>query len=88
VVKDLPETLAKAIALGDQHRETARQFVERLVADHAPGADAVVLEGPVARRLAELARKRKADEIVNRLPRVGALQRRAGQRLPRPAAAG
>jgi nucleotide-binding universal stress UspA family protein len=64
VVKDLPETLAKAIKLGDQHREIARQLVERLVADHAPGADAVVLEGPVARRLAELARERKADEIV------------------------
>jgi nucleotide-binding universal stress UspA family protein len=64
VVKDLPEPLAMALAVSSAHHEIARQLVGQLVALHAPGAEGVVLEGPVARGLADLAREREADEIV------------------------
>jgi len=64
VVKVLPEPLAKALAVSSAYHEIARQLVGQLVALHAPGAEGVVLEGPVARRLADLAREREADEIV------------------------
>ena len=64
VVKTLPETLAKVLVVGDEHREIARQLVNQFVGAYAPGADPVVLEGPVAQSVAEFARERGADEIV------------------------
>lgn len=64
VVKTLPETLAKVLVVGDEHREIARQLVNQFVGAYAPGADPVVLEGPVAQSVADFARERGADEIV------------------------
>jgi nucleotide-binding universal stress UspA family protein len=52
------------MAVGDERQDIARQLVNQLVSAYAPGAEGVLLEGPVAERVAELARDRDADEIV------------------------
>ena len=64
VLQSLPAPLEKAMAARGGHRDIAHQLVTQLVNAHAPGSEAVVLEGPVAQRLADLARERDAEEIV------------------------
>ena len=64
VVSSIPDAVAQFVAVVDERRILADQLVEQLVGAYAPGAESVGLEGPVAERVAQLAREREADEIV------------------------
>jgi len=64
VMSTVPEMVAKVMAIGDERSNIAHQLVSQLVGTYADGAEAVVLEGSAAPRLAELAREREAEEIV------------------------
>lgn len=64
VVSSIPDAVAQFVAVVDERRIVADQLVEQLVGAYAPGAEPVILEGPVAERVAQLAREREADEIV------------------------
>lgn len=64
VMRSVPDAVAKAMLIGDEYRDIAHQLVNQLVGAYAKGAEPVVLEGPPAERLAELARERDAEEIV------------------------
>ena len=64
VVRSIPETVAKLLAIPDVRWDIGRQLVNQLVGAYASGAEPVVLEGSAPERLAALARERDADEIV------------------------
>lgn len=64
VVTSVPEALASFLLVVDERRMLADQLVNQLVGAYTDGAEPVVLEGPTATRIAELAREREADEIV------------------------
>lgn len=64
VMHSVPDVVAKAMLIGDEYREIAHQLVNQMVGAYAKGAEPVVLEGPPAERIAELARERDAEEIV------------------------
>ena len=64
VMNPVPEAVAKVMAIGDERRTLARQLVNQLASAYTNGGEPVLLEGPVAQCLAELARQREADEIV------------------------
>lgn len=64
VIRAVPDAVAKAMLIGDEERTMADQLVNQMVGAYAQGAEPVVLEGPPAERLAELARERDAEEIV------------------------
>lgn len=64
VMRSVPDAVAKAMLIGDEYRNIARQLVNQLVGAYAKGAEPVVLEGSAAERIAELARERDAEEIV------------------------
>jgi nucleotide-binding universal stress UspA family protein len=64
VMRSLPDAVAKAMAVGDEYRDVARQLVHQLADAYASGAEPVVLEGAPAEQIAQLAREREADEIV------------------------
>ena len=64
VMRSIPDTVAKAMVIGDEYRNIAHQLVNQLVGAYAKGAEPVVLEGSPAERLAQLARERDAAEIV------------------------
>lgn len=64
VMRAVPDAVAKAMLVGDEYRALAHQLVNQMVGAYANGAEPVVLEGPPAERLAELARERDAEEIV------------------------
>lgn len=62
VVSSVPEALAKLMV--DERRMFADQLVNQLVGAYTDGAEPVVLEGPTAQSIADLAREREVDEIV------------------------
>jgi nucleotide-binding universal stress UspA family protein len=64
VVRSVPGALARVMPMVDEETILARQLVNQLVDAYVPGSEPVVLEGPAAVRLAQLAREREADEIV------------------------
>ena len=64
VISPVPEAVISSVVVADERQVAAHRLVEELVAELAPGAEAVVLEGAVAEQLAQLAREREADEIV------------------------
>ena len=64
VVSSIPDALVDVVDVAHEQRILADQLVEQRVAAYAPGAEPVVLQGPVAQRIADLAREREADEIV------------------------
>jgi nucleotide-binding universal stress UspA family protein len=64
VMRAVPAPVAQAMLIGDEYRALAHQLVNQMVGAYAKGAEPVVLEGPPAERVAELARERDAAEIV------------------------
>ena len=64
VMRPVTDPVAKVMPTRDEPWTVARHLVDQMAETHAPGADPVVLEGSAANRLAELARERRADEIV------------------------
>ena len=64
VIRSVPEAVAKVMLIGDEERSMADELVNHMVGAYAQGAEPVVLEGPPAERIAELARERDAEEIV------------------------
>ena len=64
VMRAVPAPVAQAMLIGDEYRTLAHQLVNQMVGAYAKGAEPVVLEGPPAERVAELARERDAAEIV------------------------
>jgi nucleotide-binding universal stress UspA family protein len=64
VMRAIPDAVAKAMLIGDEYRDIADQLVNQMVGAYAQGAEPVVLEGPPAECIAQLARERDAEEIV------------------------
>ena len=64
VMREVPEAVASVMLIGDEYRDIAHQLVNQMVGAYAEGGEPVVLEGPPAERIAELASERDATEIV------------------------